>query len=184
MPNRSDNDGPAWEPHYLLAAKVVYPQGPAAPPLLLIVTGSLNSGDGDQIVATQLVRYLPAKDAFQRVFAGSTGKNNNQEIRFVTAGALRGSVITAVPEAHRPYGYQMAVDQADAAGVYRPILHYRSATIYGDGNPLAVVEPEMPSIEQKLGVWRPGMLLPTPEMGGGSKPCRKPVLKHGELWCG
>ena len=33
-----------WEPHYLLAAKAVFPQGPRAAPLLMIVTGSLNRG--------------------------------------------------------------------------------------------------------------------------------------------
>ena len=184
LPTSSSNDAPAWEPHYLFAAKVVYPRGPAAPPLLLIVTGSLNSGDGDQIVSTQLVRYVAARNTFQRAFAGSTGHNNNQEIRFVTAGALRGSAITAEPEAHRPYGYQITIDEADAAGVYRPVLRYHSATIYGDGNPLAVIDSEMPNIEQRFGVWRPGMPLPTPEMGGGGKPCLKPILKHGELWCG
>jgi|SRR5579859_304862 len=184
LPTSPSNDAPAWEPHYLLAAKVVYPRGPTAPPLLLIVTGSLNAGDGDQIVSTQLVRYVPARDTFQRVFAGNTGHNNNQEIRFMTAGALRGSVITAEPEEHRPYGYQIVVHQADVAGVYRPVLRYRSATIYGDGNPLAVIDSEMPSIEQRLGVWRPGMPLPTPQVGGDGKPCLKPALKHGELWCG
>jgi hypothetical protein len=42
----------AWEPHYLITAKLVYPQGPKAAPLLLIITGSLNSGDGDQLAAT------------------------------------------------------------------------------------------------------------------------------------
>jgi hypothetical protein len=81
----------AWEPHYLLAAKVVYPRGPNAAPFLLIVTGSLNSGDGDQIVATQLVAYDASQDAFRRVYAQSTGHNNNQEIRFVTEGPLRGA---------------------------------------------------------------------------------------------
>ncbi len=81
----------AWEPHYLLTAKVVYPRGPKAAPFLLIVTGSLNSGDGDQIVATQLVAYDAGKDAFRRVYDQSTGHNNNQEIRFVTEGPLRGS---------------------------------------------------------------------------------------------
>ena len=54
IPLRAPSPGHAvaWEPHYLLTAKLVYPRGPRAAPLLMIVTGSLNAGDGDQIVAT------------------------------------------------------------------------------------------------------------------------------------
>lgn len=55
---RATPDGsPAWEPHYLLAAKMVHPRGVQAAPLLLIVTGSLNSGDGDQIGAPLSERH-------------------------------------------------------------------------------------------------------------------------------
>lgn len=174
----------AWEPHYLLAAKVVYPRGPKAPPFLLIVTGSLNSGDGDQIVATQLVVYDPSQDAFRRVYAQSTGHNNNQEIRFVTEGPLRGSVITAEPQDHLPYGYWIVVESLTRAGAYRQVLRYRSATLYNDGNPLAVIDSEMPNIERRLGLRKPGRPIPTPSLGGNGKPCLKPTLRHTELWCG
>ncbi len=78
----------------------------------------------------------------------------------------------------------MTVDQAGEAGVYRPVLRYRSATIYGDGNPLAVIDSEMPGIEQRLGVWRPGRPVPTPKTGRGGKTCLRPALKRGELRCG
>ena len=174
----------AWEPHYLRTAKVVYPRGRKAAPLLLIVTGSLNSGDGDQIVATQLVRYVPARDAFQRVFAQSTGRNNNEEIRFVTDGPLMGSVIIAEPQEHLPYGYWIVVNKATPTGLYRPVLRYRSATLYNDGNSLAVIDSEMPNIERRLGLWKPGAPLPTPRLARDGKPCLKPTLKHTELWCG
>ena len=174
----------AWEPHYLRVAKVVYPRGQKAAPLLLIVTGSLNSGDGDQVVATELVRYDPARDAFERVFAQSTGHNNNQEIRFVTNGPLMGSVITAEPQEHLPYGYWIVVSKATPTGIYRPVLRYRSATLYNDGNPLAVIDSEMPNIEERLGLWKPGAPLPAPRLTSDGKPCLKPTLKHSELWCG
>ena len=167
----------AWEPHYLRTAKVVYPRGAKAAPLLMIVTGSLYSGDGDARVSTELVRYDPARDAFQRVYAQSTGRRNNQEIRFVTDGPLMGSVIAAEPREHLPYGYWIVVSRASATGVYRPVLRYRSATLYDDGNPLAVIDSEMPNIEERLGLWKPGAPLPAPRFTGDGKPCRRPVLR-------
>ncbi|MGZ6016369.1 MAG: hypothetical protein ACXWKM_11550 [Phenylobacterium sp.] len=178
------DDPIAWEPHYLLTAKVVYPRGPKAAPFLLIVTGSLNSGDGDQIVSTQLVAYDVGRDAFRRVYGKSTGHNNNQEIRFITDGPLRGSVVTAEPQEHLPYGYWIAVDRLTPAGAYRQVLRYRSATLYNDGNPLAVIDSEMPNIERRLGLWKPGQPIPTPSLSGNAKPCLKPTLRHTELWCG
>lgn len=172
----------AWEPHYLLTAKAVYPQGPKAAPLLLIVSGSLNSGDGDQVAATQLVAYDAGHDAFRRVYSHSTSRNNNQEIRFIAEGPLRGSVIDAEPQEHAPYGYWIVVNQRSDAGVYRQVLRYPSATRYNDGNALAVIDSEMPTIQRRLGVWKPGEPLPTPSAGSG-KSCLRPTLRHSELWC-
>ena len=170
-----------WDPHYLISAKPVYPHGPNAAPFLLIVTGSLHSGDGDQLVSTQLVAYDAGQDEFRRVYAQSTGHNNNQEIRFVTDGPLRGSVISAEPQDKLPYGYWITVNKLTPAGAYRQVLRYRSATLYNDGNPLAVIDSEMPNIEKRLGLWKPGDPIPVPTVG---KPCLKPVLRHTELWCG
>jgi hypothetical protein len=169
----------AWEPHYLITAKAVYPRGTHAAPFLLIVTASVHSGDGDQVVDFQLVSYDAGSDAFRRICSKSTGHNNNQEIRFITDGPLRGSVISAEPQAHSPYGYWITVDRLLPEDAYRQMLRYRSATRYGDGNPLAVIDSEMPNIERRLGLWKPGEPLPMP----GDKPCKKPTLKHSELWC-
>ena len=177
------NDPLAWAPHYLMTAKPVYPRGPKGAPFLLIVTGSLYSGDGDQVVSTQLVAYDVERDEFRRVYGKSTGRNNNEEIRFMTGGPLRGSVISAEPQEHLPYGYRIVVDRLSASGTYRQVLRYRSATGYADGNPLAVIDSEMPNIERRLGLWKPGEPIPTPDQGNG-KPCPKPVLRHSELWCG
>jgi len=178
------DDPIAWEPHYLLKSEVVYPRGRSAAPFLLIVTGSLNSGDGDQVVVTQLLAYDAARDAFRRVYEASAGRNNNEEIRFIAAGPLRGAVITAEPQSHRPFGYWITVEKLDPANFYRRVLRYRSATIYNDGNPLAVIDSEMPGIERRLGLWKPGQPLPAPRLGGGGKPCLEPTLRRGELWCG
>jgi hypothetical protein len=177
------DDPLAWEPHYLLTVKLVYPRGPTAAPFLLLVTGSLNSGDGDQLVTTQLLAYDSGRDAFRRVYSKSTGENNNQEIRFIDHGPLRGSVITAEPREHRPYNYWIVVDTLTQAGAYRQALRYVSATRYGDGNPLAVIDSEMPTIQRRLGLWKPGEPLPSPASGGDGKPCGKPMLRHDELWC-
>jgi len=173
----------AWEPHYLRIAKVVYPRGPTAAPFLLLVTGSLYSGDGDQVVATQLLAYDDGRDAFRRVYSKSTDHNNNQEIRFIDHGPLRGSVITAEPQDRLPYGYWIVVDTLSQAGAYRQSLRYLSATRYADGNPLAVIDSEMPTIERRLGLWKPGEPLPSPAAAGDGKPCVKPTLRHSELWC-
>lgn len=176
------DDPIAWEPHYLISAKAVYPRGPKAAPFLLIVTGSLLSGDSDQIVFTQLVTYDAVQDAFRRIYVKSTGHNNNQEIRFVADGPLRGSVITAEPQEYLPYGYWIAVNQLTSSGAYHQVLRYGSATLYNDGNPLAVIDSEMVNIERRLGLWKPGDPIPAPNRGDG-KACLKPVLRHSELWC-
>lgn len=172
-----------WEPHYLLTAKVVYPNGPTRAPLLLLVTGSLYSGDGDQVVSTQLVRYDADRDEFRRVFSQRTGHNNNQETRFIVEGPLRGSVITAEPQQKPPYGYWVVVNTLSSAQAYRQALRYVSATRYNDGNPLAVIDAEMPNIQSRLGLWKPGEPLPAPSSAGNSKPCIKPTLRHSVLWC-
>lgn len=177
------DDDVRWEPHYLLTAKVVYPRGPQAAPFLLLVTGSLYSGDGDQVIATQLVSYDSARDRFHRIYSHRTGHNNNQETRFVADGPLRGSVITAEPQEHAPFAYWIEVNSLSPAGAYRQVLRYRSATHYGDGNPLAVIDSEMPTIQRRLGLWKPGEPLPVPSTAGDGKPCVKVTLKDGELWC-
>jgi hypothetical protein len=168
-----------WGPHYLQAAGAVYPNGRGAPPLLRIVTASLHAGDGGQLVATQLLKYDPARDAFARIYFHLTGTNNNEEVRFITAGPLQGAVVEAEPTPNAPYGYWITVNRLTPALTYRQALRYRSATRYADGNPLAVIDSEMPSIQQRLGLWKPGSPLPLPP----GRACPRPVLKQGALWC-
>ncbi len=166
------------EPRYLYTARVVYPRGRAAAPLLLTRTGGSFGFDGSQPVFTQILAYRNASDRFERIFSQMTGRNRNQEIRFVDAGPLRGDVIVAEPAERSPWGYWMTVHRLETSYRYRQILRYRSATRYGDENPLAVIDSEMPNIRLHLGLWHPGQPLPLPAKG-----CAKPRLVKMELWC-
>lgn len=67
---------------------------------------------------------------------------------------------------------------APADGGFKQVLRYRSATRYGDGNPLAVIDSEMPNMAQRLGLWNPGALLPLP-----AGACPSPHLVGLALWC-
>jgi hypothetical protein len=177
-PPRSAGSYEGWEPHYLTFAGPVFPHGHSAPPLLMLVTASVHAGDGGQAVVTQLFKYDHAKDRFERVYSQETGTNNNEEVRLLSAGPLAGRVIFVEPTSNAPFGYWVTVNAPDAGYAYKPVLRYRSATHYGDGNRLAVIDSEMANIQQRLGFWRPGAPLPLPV---GS--CPKPRLVRMELWC-
>lgn len=166
------------QPHYLNAAKIVYPRESTDQPVLLIQVSSLHSGDGDQRVSTQIFAYANAEERFARIYQHLTGKNNNQEVRYISSGALKGDIISVEPTQNAPYGYWVTVSELTPQYTYRTVLRYRSATHYGDNNPLKVIDSEMPNIEAHLGVWKSGMALPLP-----SGPCPKPRLIHMELWC-
>ncbi|WP_425228406.1 hypothetical protein [Sphingomonas sp.] len=66
-----------------------------------------------------------------------------------------------------------------AARLDCPALHYRSATRCGDGDPLPVIDSRMPVPQHRLGLWRPGALLPL--LAGR---CVHPRLAREALWCG
>ena len=100
------SDVPAFsERHYLEAARIVRSHGASGQPLLLIVSASLHSGDGDQLVLTQVMAYQRGQDRFTRVYEHWTGTNNNQDVRFVETGPLAGDIIAAEPSETAPYGY-------------------------------------------------------------------------------
>ena len=165
------------QPHYLNTARIV--QGAAGAPLLLVQTASLHSGDGDQLVFTQALAYRRGADAFVRVYGHPTGRNNNQEVRYIEKGPLKGDIISVEPTENAPFGFWVSVNTLASGEAYREVLRYRSATRYGDGNPLSVIDSEMANIQQRLGVWRPGSPLPLP-----AGRCPTPHLIHMELWCG
>lgn len=164
------------EPHFLNDVRIVRPRADEA--LLLIQVASLHSGDGDQRVTTAVLAYDPVRDGFVPVFEKQTRRNNDQEVRYVVDGPLKGAIISAEPTNDAPFGFWITVNRLGTADGYKQILHYRSATRYGDGNPLAVIDSEMSNIEQHLGLWNLGSKLPLP-----NGQCRKPRLVHQELWC-
>ncbi len=177
-PPNPPNPDAVWTPHYLIEARVVFPEGPSAPPLLLVETADLPIFDGNQDILTQVLAYRQATDQFTQIYSYVTGHNNNEEVRFVTSRPLRGSIISAEPTSNSPYGYWMTVNRLTSAYTYKQVLRYRSATRYRDGNPLAAIDSEMPSIEERLGLWRPGSPMPLP-----ARSCPRPRLVHMELWC-
>ena len=166
------------DPHELRLAKVVHPRGAAQPPLLVVATGSIRSGDGGQLLLTQVLSYRPEGDRFARVLRTTTGSNNNQETRYIASGGLKGDIISVEPTENAPFVYWVTVNALTPAYTYKQVLRYRSVTRYNGGNALAVIDSEMPNIQRRLGVWRPGEPLPLPEKG-----CAKPHLVRTELWC-
>ncbi len=163
------------EPHDLAEARIVH--GPTGQPFLLVQTGSVHSGNGDQLVRTQLLAYRTSEDRFERVYEHMTGHNNNQQVRYIEAGPLKGDIVSVEPTQDAPFGFWVVVN-APANGVFKPVLRYRSATRYGDGNPLAVIDSEMPNMAQRLGLWKPGSRLPLP-----AGACPSPHLVRMALWC-
>ena len=166
--------------HYLSAAEIVRPRGAGARPLLWVQATSLHSVDGGHDISTQVLAYRPSQDRFVRIYDRHTGSNGNEETRFIADGPLRGDIISAEPTDDAPFGYWVSVSAFKPPEAYRQVLRYRSATHYNDGNPLAVIDSEMPNIQRRLGLWKPGQPIPTPT----GKPCPKPTLRRTELWCG
>jgi hypothetical protein len=165
-------------PLQLYSAKVVFAGADNTRPLLFIKAGSAYGGDGGHSIFSELFAYDARSNEFQSVFTNSTGSNNNQETRFIERGPLRGDVIVADPTSSAPFGYWISVYGWNGKDKYAQVVpRYRSATRYGDGNHLAVIDSEMPEILRRMGLWREGNPLPTPSG------CDRPVLRHGEEWC-
>ena len=170
----------AWAPRYFTDVTVVQVDATKTP-LLLLRLASLHSGDGDQLIYTQLLAYDRAADRFRLAYAYDTGHNNNQEVRFIASGPMQGDIISVEPTENAPFGYWVTVSAPTPTLTYKQVLHYRSATHYGDGNHLAVIDAEMPNIQRHLGLWHPGEPLPLPV--SPDDVCPKPHLVKQVLWC-
>jgi hypothetical protein len=125
-----------------------------------------------------ILAYRSRAHRFEQIFKEQFGGNMNQEARYVISGPLKGAMITVHPTNNAPFGYWVSVHGLTADYRYKQLLRYRSATTYGDGNPLAVIDSEMPNILLRLGLWRPGQPLPLP-----AGRCPHPHLVKTELWC-
>jgi len=167
------------EPHFLVKPKFISPKGIGHEPLLWVQTTSEPSIDGNRGILTQVLAYNRNKDYFYRVYSHLTdGSNNDQDIRFIESGPLRGDIISVDPTSDAPFAFWIVVNALSPSDTYRQVLRYRSATLYGDGNPLSVIDSDMPNIQHRLGLWHAGLPLPLPASG-----CPKPQVIHNELWC-
>jgi len=151
-------------------------------PLLWFQACSLRGANGSCSISTFLFAYDRRKDRFRSVFFNITGRNNNQETRFVESGPLQGAVIVANPANKAPYTYDVEVHRQSSPGdEYARVLKYRGRTGYGDGNPLPVIDSEMPEILRRLGLWKTGDALPVPPRMPAE--CKRLAMRRGVEWC-
>lgn len=175
---RDGKDDLFSEPHYLRDLHIVRPRGLEGPPMILIRIASAMGVTPDQRNAMHILAYDAANDRFRDAFGKMTGQTNNQEVRYIAGGPLKGDIIVADSPFGPPFSYVVTVSRPGADDRYRTVLNFRSATRYGDGNPLAVIDSEMPNILRRLGLWRAGQPLPLPD-----GKCPKPHMVKGALWC-
>lgn len=167
--------------YQLFDSKIVYATPGDKHPLLILKTCSARGGNSNCAIATFLYAYDRAANTFRLVFFNVTGKNNNQETRFIEKGPLLGSVVAVDPTSNAPYTYYVTLYQRDHSGLYRQVLRYRGKTGYDDGNRLPVIDSEMPEILQRLGRWKPGDALPVPPAMPSS--CSQLFMHKGVEWC-
>jgi hypothetical protein len=168
-------------PYHLFASRVVYADQSESSPLLFVQLCGAEAFNGNCGIATALYRYERGADRFIRVFQNLTGRNNNEATRFIERGPLQGNLIVDYPTENAPYTYWIEVYQPKESGKYVQVFRYRGRTGYGDGNPLAVADSEMPEILSRLGLWKPGDALPVP--AHLPRGCRRLYLRQGEEWC-
>jgi len=170
------NDADGWSgPHFLRKADIEQPDGR---PLFVVQSAGLWSGDGDYGIESAAFRYDPRQDRFILAYQHGSEHNRNGNVRYVEDGPLRGDIVSVDATEDAPFGYWVVVNRLGPDDTYHPILRYRSNTRYGDGNPLAVIDSEMPEIERRLHLWHAGQPLPLPP-----GPCARPHLVRGALWC-
>jgi len=170
--------GPFYE---LFASDVVFAGPGRTLPLLRIKSCTMSGANGNCGVSTFLLAYDRKAERFRVVFFNMMGRNNNQEARLVENGPLLGSVIVAYPTNDAPFTYFVEVYKRISDSEYSRVLQYRGNTRYGDGNPLAVIDSEMPETLRRLGLWKTGDALPVPpRMPRG---CTRLVMRKGVEWC-
>jgi hypothetical protein len=172
---------PSDAPYHLLDSRVVYADQNQSSPVLFLQLCGAEGPNGNCGIATVLYRYEKGADRFIPVFQNLTGHNNNQATRFVEGGSLHGNVIVDYPTENAPYTYWIEVYRPKESGQYVQVLRYRGRTGYGDGNPLAVADSEMPEILSRLGLWKPGDALPVP--AHLPRVCSRLYMRLGEEWC-
>jgi hypothetical protein len=165
----------------LFASDVVFSGPGRTLPLLRIRSCTNRGANGNCGASMFLFAYDRRTDRFPVAFFNMMGRNNNQEARFVENGPLLGSVIVAYPTNDAPFTYFLEVHKRLSEKEYSRVLKYRGNTGYNDGNPLAVIDSEMPETLRRLGLWKTGDALPVPpRMPRG---CTRLVMRKGIEWC-
>lgn len=167
--------------HELIANDVVFAGSGRTLPLLRIKSCMNRGANGNCGVSTFLFAYDRKSDRFRVVFFNMTGRNNNEETRVVENGPLLGSVIVAYPTSDAPFTYFVEVYKRTSDTEYSLVLRYRGNTHYDDGNPLAVIDSEMPETLRRLGLWKEGDALPIPPRM--PQRCTRLVMRKGVEWC-
>jgi hypothetical protein len=167
--------------HELITSDLVF-SGPGRTRPLLRIKICMNRGtNGNCGVSTFLVAYDRKADRFRVVFFNILSRNNNQETRLVEDGPLVGSVVVAYPTEDPPFTYFVEVYRRTSDNEYSRVLKYRGRTGYGDGNPLPVIDSEMPETLRRLGLWKTGDALPVPP--SLPRGCTRLVMRKGVEWC-
>lgn len=167
--------------HLFLKTDLVFAGKNQTRPLLWLSHCPSRGMTGNCTVTNFLIDYEKSADRFRVVFFNETGRNNNEETRFIGSGPLQGSVILAEPTMKAPYRYWVDVFARRADPNYVCVLRYRTRTGYNDGNPLAVIDSEMIDILRRMGKWKPGRPFPKPADPPDN--CDKLELRKGVLWC-
>jgi DNA-binding transcriptional MerR regulator len=107
------------EAHYLGDARIVYPRDGS--PLLLVGVSSIHAVNNDQRVGFAALTYDKAKDGFTLAYRAQTGRNNNQEIRYMESGpcAARSSGPSR-PAMHPSVSGSPSASRARTASIRRP----------------------------------------------------------------
>lgn len=166
--------------NYFGNVAVIYPTKSSKSPLL-VVTVSGNYGGPGTPSGPKIWAYRRKYDRFDQIFSGDRSSNTEGEVRLITSGPLAGDVIANNDTGRWPYPYEIMVYKFLRSENYVRILDYNSKAKYRDGNPLKVIDEEMPEIERRMGVWRPGEPLPVPPQMPSS--CRTIELHDGIEWC-
>jgi hypothetical protein len=161
----------------LVTSVIVHPT-PASGGALLTVVADLETLGSGGPRATIIWAYNAHSDQFDRVFDSSVRRQNNGEIRIITNGPLAGDIVMDRAGQRAPYRYDISVYRL-ANSRYTEVLNYSGNSKYNDGNPIPVIDAEMPEIERRLNLWRPGDPLPTPER----TQCKGLEMRHGVEWC-
>jgi hypothetical protein len=167
--------------HELIVSDVVFSGPGRTLPLVRIQTCMNRGANGNCGVSTFLIAYDRKSERFRVVLFKMSGRNNNEETRVVENGPLLGGTIVAYPTSDAPFTYFVEVYKRTSDGDYSLALRYRGHTGYGDGNPLAVIDSEMPETLRRLGLWKTGDALPVPPRM--PQACTRLVMRKSVEWC-